>query len=420
MAFRNWLGLFLMGAINNLPYVVVNSAASTIADSFNEKNLVGVVFGANVALSVLVKGLNTFVLLNVSYALRYIVNGCVMLVGLFGIAYAFNFGFAIACIAVLGSSAAFGENVTLGFLSWFPSSLVSAWSSGTGMAGVLGSTLFIIFGCAVGHGDSETKELKNLDKYAFLLTTPVVLVYWLAYFVIIKRPAINDDVDREISPGPEGSSQEVVTHEPTDDDIVVARNAEIMNNIQEDDPLLDTDEIVIQKHERTCARILRCTRLILWMGTNLCAVYVFEYVARGCAAKARPKSEYHVGCPELYAALQLCYQAGVFVSRSSVQLVRIRRVEILSLLQLINMILWLVDVHYKFLPVAVLPALMVYVGLLGGASYVNIFYSLLHDDVYPKEDRELCVNLTGLFITLGIVLGTGLETAIFTTLLKSD
>ena len=43
---------------------------------------------------------------------------------------------------------------------------------------------------------------------------------------------------------------------------------------------------------------------------QLCAVYVFEYVARGCAAKVRPQSEYHVGCPELYAALQLCYQVS--------------------------------------------------------------------------------------------------------------
>nr|KAG5702941.1 hypothetical protein BaRGS_034714 [Batillaria attramentaria] len=81
---RNWAGLFLMGVINNLPYVIVNSASNTIADSFGEKNLVGLVFGANVALSVFVKGL-------------------------FGVAYAFNFGFALACIVVVGSTAAFGE-----------------------------------------------------------------------------------------------------------------------------------------------------------------------------------------------------------------------------------------------------------------------------------------------------------------------
>ena len=39
------------------------------------------------------------------------------------------------------------------------------------------------------------------------------------------------------------------------------------------------------------------------------------------------------------------FQAGVFVSRSSVQLVQIRRVEVLSILQGINMLLWVIDVH---------------------------------------------------------------------------
>ncbi|KAK3101015.1 hypothetical protein FSP39_000281 [Pinctada imbricata] len=51
------IGLFILGSINNLPYVIVTSAASTIADSFNKRNDVGVVFGANVALSVIVKGI---------------------------------------------------------------------------------------------------------------------------------------------------------------------------------------------------------------------------------------------------------------------------------------------------------------------------------------------------------------------------
>ena len=57
--------------------------------------------------------------------------------------------------------------------------------------------------------------------------------------------------------------------------------------------------------------------------------------------------------------------------------------------------------QYKFIPVTILPALMIYVGLLGGASYVNIFYLLLHDTKYSDKDRELCINITALFITFG-------------------
>lgn len=90
------------------------------------------------------------------------------------------------------------------------------------------------------------------------------------------------------------------------------------------------------------------------------------------------------------------------------------------MLQFLNMVLWIFDVHYKFIPVYLLPALMIYVGLLGGASYVNIFYLLLHEDKYPEEDREFCINIVSLFITGGIVLGTALETVLFNTVLESD
>ncbi|KAL8563205.1 hypothetical protein ACOMHN_029964 [Nucella lapillus] len=101
-------------------------------------------------------------------------------------------------------------------------------------------------------------------------------------------------------------------------------------------------------------------------------------------------------------------------------MVKIRSVGVMSILQLINMLLWVADVKYKVIPVYLLPVLMIYVGLLGGASYVNIFYMMLHDEVYPARDRELCINITAMFITLGIVIGTGVETALFTTLLKNN
>lgn len=400
-----------MGAINNLPYVIVNSASNTIADSFGVKNLVGVVFGANVALSIFVKGLNTFVLLSVPFYLRYLINGCVMLLGLFGVAYAFSFGFAIACIVILGSTAAFGENVTLGMMSRFPSHMVNAWSSGTGMAGLLGASIYVVFGCTVGSGTDQNEKMHSLTKYAFLLTTPAVLVYWFAYFVVLRFNSKEDARGFQESDNVTGSVQDAspqsAQHEEPSEHVV---------KCTED----DDDQNVKQTLETTKQRIWRCFKLVLYLAINLGAVYAFEYVARGCAAKVRPQSEYHVGCPELYAALQLCYQAGVFVSRSSVQMFRIRRVDVLTALQLFNMLLWVLDVPFKILPVYLLPALMVFVGLLGGASYVNIFYMLLNDTSFPSQDRELCINITAMFITLGIILGTGIETLLFTTVLKDD
>ncbi|KAL3843047.1 hypothetical protein ACJMK2_021004 [Sinanodonta woodiana] len=393
---RNWIGLFILGAINNLPYVIVTSAAKTIADRFNENNLVGLVFGANVALNVVVKVANTC-LLKTSYSARYVANSCLMLIGLFGVAYAFTFWFALLCIVFVGASSAFGENVALGYLKHFPSKLVNAWSSGTGMAGLLGSGIYIIFGCVVGPGGQNQDELRRLIKYAFLLTTPCVVLYLYAYFGVIRRPQDLASIQKSVK---------------DETDPLVASTNDQSNEIEVKPAVTKDSRITLRK-------VWTGYKRIAWISFNLAAVYMFEYVAQGCAAKVRPHSEYNASCPELFAGIALCYQAGVFVSRSSVQLYQIKKIEVLTIIQFFNMVLWVMDVHWKFLPTSALPALMIFVGLLGGASYVNIFYLLLNDRKY-EEDRELLINMAAIFITVGIIMGTVFETLLFSTVLSND
>ena len=42
--------------------------------------------------------------------------------------------------------------------------MVNAWSSGTGMAGVLGSVIYIAFGCVVGAGGDNQVHLRHLTQ----------------------------------------------------------------------------------------------------------------------------------------------------------------------------------------------------------------------------------------------------------------
>ena len=46
---------------------------------------------------------------------------------------------------------------------------------------------------------------------------------------------------------------------------------------------------------------------------------------------------------------------------------------------------------------------MVFVGLLGGASYVNVYYLLLKDEKIHNDLRELAVNITSMIYSLGIL-----------------
>ena len=56
---RLWLGFFVLGSVNNLPYVIVGSAASNIADHFCDARWIGAVTWANVAFGFLAKVFST-------------------------------------------------------------------------------------------------------------------------------------------------------------------------------------------------------------------------------------------------------------------------------------------------------------------------------------------------------------------------
>ena len=74
---------------------------------------------------------------------------------------------------------------------------------------------------------------------------------------------------------------------------------------------------------------------------------------------------------------------------------------------------------------------MVYVGLIGGtihyitiyysavgASYVNTMYLLRTDKKFPDKDRELCINIIGIWMNIGILLGTSIPIPLYSTILK--
>ena len=47
---------------------------------------------------------------------------------------------------------------------------------------------------------------------------------------------------------------------------------------------------------------------------------------------------------------------------------------------------------------------MAFTGLMGGASYVNVFYLVLHNSAVPPRDRELSTNIAALSNTFGITM----------------
>lgn len=130
---------------------------------------------------------------------------------------------------------------------------------------------------------------------------------------------------------------------------------------------------------------------MLWFYFNLGVVYIAEYAAQFMAPFSfYCKSEWHENffINYSYTITQFCYQLGVFLSRSSLPLVRIPFIGVISILQVINAVCWFVQAKVLYIAARnsetremglsfILFIWMIFVGLLGGASYVNVFFLIL-------------------------------------------
>ncbi|EGG21501.1 Batten's disease protein Cln3 family protein [Cavenderia fasciculata] len=386
---RNWICFHFMGNINNFSYCVVNAAGQSLAAYFDNSKNIALVLWANIAFGFAARLLNTFALEKVGSKLKIAINCFIMGGGLVGVAlsYYVNFAFCISMIALIGIASSFGESVVLSYLKLFPSDIVNGWSSGTGVAGVSGS-LFYIGLVAAGLSNSVI----------FYCILPTVLVYFALFFFGLKVPTGTNEANPYT---PLKSETEDIVNQKKQEKETLIENADGIDQIVE--PMRGPSG------ETKRNRYIRCAKLVWWNAINLMLVYFFEYVASvgGADLAVNKKNSNDWFVTNSYAILSFCYQFGVLISRSSLQLFKIHRIGILTVLQGINMVLWIVQAYYRMIEsVWVLFALMIYCGLLGGASYVNVFYLILHDKKIPDEDREVCINYAALLVTVGITLAS--------------
>lgn len=123
----------------------------------------------------------------------------------------------------------------------------------------------------------------------------------------------------------------------------------------------------------------------------LAVVYFAEYLINQSVDPVfRYADEKLVKVDDQYAFLQLIYQIGVFISRSSVNVYRLKSVwalQVPAILQVTNAVFLSLAAVYHWLPsfwLVVLVAL--WEGIMGGSIYVNCFY--LVSEKFSGRARE--------------------------------
>ncbi|CAE8634392.1 unnamed protein product [Polarella glacialis] len=295
----------ICGTLNNMSYCMISGASQNLAAQFGMPDQMSLLSTAMNMSSLAGTLISTRFLLRFQFYRRVMLVLGMMTVSYLGVALsamlpgALGFCMAAGFSCVAGMGQIFGETCNLAFLKAFPPELIGGWGGGTGLAGILGSLSYIVLTGTMGLSNSVV----------FALMAPLTILYFLAFRYLHQQAVRSLDgfrLDRAMggtctAPGGTGMEEEL---QPTGTAPATVANLK--------------------------AAVAASSSILF----NLVAVYCLEYfIYPGlddretlCAKK------------NWYTAMWLCYNIGVTISKCSVAFFRLRRVWLLTIFQLFNVI----------------------------------------------------------------------------------
>ncbi len=274
-------------------------------------------------------------------------------------------GFVISLLAsvVCGTFTSVGNSTIVGFMKAIPPENVLGWSSGTGIAGITGSGVYLLLKTLGLDFDS----VATADQMCLLLT-PLTLLYAFNFRQILNLKA---RVDRSLEKAQgQGQAEPSAEQQRLHQQQTEQREAQVNEQLS----------------RKSIANVLRVVGVPIYnmsLVVSTHQVYFLEYACTtSFAERANPKP---ADAPDFlrknaFVLLSLCYQVGVFVSRSSFYFFKVRRVWILSYLQAANFCLYFSVAYWKWL------------------SYVT-----LESHQLSKSQKEVAINVASFFNDVGIL-----------------
>lgn len=370
----NLVAFFVCGILNNFGYVVMLSAAPDLIEHSSSLGP-GHVLLADILPTLIIKLTAPFFMhkFKFSWRVTFLAFCAVLAFQLTawpGSAYIKLLGVVFASISSGG-----GEITYLSLTSYYHRNTVSTWSSGTGAAGILGSMSYLVATSWIGMTPRQTLFLSGVFPLAMIL----------AFFGLMSRE----------------ETKVKLIEEPIED-------ADLPSDAS-DSPLADSTTLRTSPsiHER----LLHIKALLRYM-IPLFVVYYAEYTTLQGVSPTVVFKHSLFSKRDQYVYYQALYQIGVFISRSSVNFFPIKKIWILPILQVINLVFLICHVLFDLVPsIWMVFAIMFWEGLLGGATYCNAFW-LISTEV-EETLREYSLGVTSVADSCGISLA-GL-TAVFLT-----
>lgn len=247
--------------------------------------------------------------------------------------------------------------------------VVSTWSSGTGGAGIIGS---------ISYAGLTAVGLSPMNTLLIMLIVPALEA--VAFWVILRHP-------KKVLSDPSLTKEKEVNTSKED-----------LEGSTSSTPLNEDEKPLIGFKQK-----LYYVPSLLKFIIPLTLVYLFEYFINQGLYELVHFPDIWLSQKDIYRWLQVDYQIGVFISRSSVNLVSIDKIWLMAVFQFVNVVYFLFEIFYFFTPnIWIIFAIVLWEGLLGGGAYVNTFYKI-SKDIHPAR-REFSLALTSMSDSVGIAL----------------
>uniref|UniRef100_A0ABI7ZXP8 Battenin n=1 Tax=Felis catus TaxID=9685 RepID=A0ABI7ZXP8_FELCA len=298
---KNAMGFWLLGLCNNFSYVVMLSAAHDILShqraSGNQSHVdpdpaptthnsssrfdcnsvsTAAVLLADILPTLVIKLLAPLGLHLLPYSPRVLVSGICSAGSFILVAFSHSVGTSLCGVVLASISSGLGEVTFLSLTAFYPRAVISWWSSGTGGAGLLGALSYL--GLTQAGLSPQHTLLSMLGIPALLLAS---------YFFLLTSPEPQDP----------GGEEEAETS---------ARQPLINSEAPEAKP--DSSSNLSLQERWNVFKVWMVFELLFFRNTSLTHAQQYRWY-------------------------QMLYQAGVFVSRSSLRCCRIRFTWVLALLQ---------------------------------------------------------------------------------------
>ena len=394
---REFAAFLILGLMNNLAWVTTNANAGDIYPGG-----VGIVYAVNSVPEIVIKITAPYWWHLTTYRAKIIVVGSCFLANLVlvGSNMQIPTAWKLVGVALSDLGSGLGESSVLALTQHFdnPSLMLTAWSSGTGFAGVVGY-LLVMF---VFSNTSSTVVI--------VISAVLVALYWFAYFWLLPKPKGFEPLCFERSKR-ELSSKTELDHDPSRDSRAAMGESFSAFAPRRSETSIETqvrsDKLEDAQNLGFCERLKLQLALIKYI-VPIILVYFGEYAAQSGAwtAFALPPGELHVkdSLKRGYQYLNLFYQIGVLISRSSGKLFSLSLpwCWALSILQNVFLVLFVWDGATQVWVGYSLVTFSLAVGLVGGTLYIQI--ALLIDRQVAVGLRELALSTVSVGEPIGSLL----------------